>query len=241
MIATGNTTVREIVAGDFRAAGVFHQFGIDFCCSGGRTLAAACEARNLTPDAVICELERVCARPDDSVVRFDGWDADTLAAYIVREHHSYVRWALPALTAHLQKLARAHGSKRPELHQVARRFESVAAEMTDHMEKEERVLFPYIQAIAEAARTNHPTPQSPFASIDTPIKMMEDEHQWVGDAMKRIRQLTDGYAVPVDGCTTYRVAMQELEAFESDLHQHVHLENNILFPKARALARPSFA
>ena len=241
MIATGNTTVREIVAGDFRAAGVFHQFGIDFCCGGGRTLEAACQARNLNTEVVIRELDRLSAQPDASVARFDAWDADVLAAHIVGEHHCYVRRMLPVLTAHLQKLARAHGDRRPELHQVARRFESIAAEMTDHMDKEERVLFPHIQAIAEAARTNHRPPRSPFASIDSPIKMMEDEHQWVGDAMKHIRALTRGYAVPADGCTTYRVAMQELEAFERDLHQHVHLENNILFPKARALARPAFA
>ena len=180
MIATGNTTVREIVAGDFRAAGVFHQFGIDFCCGGGRTLEAACEARKLSVDAVIRELDRVSARPDPSEVRYEDWDADTLTAYIVREHHGYVRGALPALTAHLQKLARAHGTKRPELHQVARRFESVAAEMIDHMAKEERVLFPYIQALAEAARTNHRRPRAPFASIERPFTVMEDEHQMGG-------------------------------------------------------------
>ena len=181
------------------------------------------------------------ARPDPSEVRYEDWDADTLTAYIVREHHGYVRGALPALTAHLQKLARAHGTKRPELHQVARRFESVAAEMIDHMAKEEQVLFPYIQELAEAARTNHRRPREPFASIERPFTVMEDEHRWVRDAMKQIRQLSRDFTVPADGCTTYRVAMQELEAFERDLHQHVHLENNILFPKARALARPSFA
>lgn len=240
MIGT-RSTVGEIVAADFRAASVFHQFGIDFCCGGGRTLEAACTARNLAVEGVIRELEQACSRPDATVARFDAWDADALSAYIVGKHHGYVRRALAALTTYLKKLERAHGNRHPELHEVARRFESVAAEMTDHMAKEERVLFPYIQAIAEASRGSHRLPRSPFKSIEDPIAMMEDEHQSVGDAVQKIRELTDGYRVPADGCTTYQVAMQELEAFERDLHEHVHLENNILFPKARALAKPAFA
>ena len=241
MVATENCTVGEIVRDDFRAAAVFHNFGIDFCCGGGKSLRAACDARNLRPEVVVEELNRACADGEPAEPDFDGWGADVLAAYIVKRHHGYVRKALPALLAHLQKLAKAHGDRRPSLHEVARRFESVAAEMNDHMAKEERVLFPYIESIAFAARNNHRLPRSPFGSIDNPIMLMEDEHAWVGQAMAKIRELTGGYEVPPDGCTTWRVAMRELQAFERDLHEHVHLENNVLFPKARALAAPAFA
>jgi regulator of cell morphogenesis and NO signaling len=241
MVTTESTTVRDIVAGDFRAAAVFHEFGIDFCCGGGKSLREACDARKVSPDLVLDELSRACYRGDGSTPRFSEWDADTLAAYIVSKHHGYVRRALPALTEHLRKLARAHGGRRPELYEVARRFESIAAEMADHMAKEERILFPYIQSLAVAVRGSDRLPRSPFGSIDNPIQVMEQEHDWVGQAMNRIRELTKDYAIPADGCTTYRIAMQELAAFERDLHEHVHLENNVLFPKARALATPAVA
>src|SRR5688572_19158024 len=236
MLVTPDTAVGEIISADFRAGAVFHQFGIDFCCGGGQSLRDACEARNLRYDVLRDELERTCAQPEESVPQFANWDADVLAAYIVTRHHGYVREALPVITAHLQTLARAHGDRRPQLHEVARRFESVAVEMIDHMAKEEKVLFSYIASIASAARLEQRLPRSPFASIDNPIAMMEEEHEWVGEAMKTIRKLTGGYAVPADACVTWRVAMQELAAFERDLHEHVHLENNVLSPKARAIA-----
>ena len=241
MIATGNTTVGEIVAGDFRAAGVFHQFGIDFCCGGGRTLEAACQARNVKAEVVIRELERLSAQPDSSVARFDAWEADALATHIVREHHAYVRRVIPGTDS-------APAEARPRPRGPAAGTAPGGASFRIRCRGDDRPhgeggagVVPLHHAIAEAARTSQRPPRSPFASIDNPISMMEHEHQWVGETMEKIRHLTHDYAVPADGCTTYRVAMQELEAFERDLHQHVHLENNILFPKARALARPAFA
>jgi regulator of cell morphogenesis and NO signaling len=241
MIPTGTSTVREIVAGDFRAAAVFHKFGIDFCCGGGRSLADACAGRNLRLQDVVDELERTCTSPDDGTPRFDQWEVETLLAYIAGNHHTYVRRVMPSITAHAQKLARAHGPNHPELHEVARVFEAVQQEMNAHMAKEEQVLFPYIAALADATRLNRPLPEAPFGSIDNPIRMMEEEHDAAGAAMAKIRELTDGYVPPPDGCATYRICMKELEAFERDLHIHVHLENNVLFPKARALASPSYA
>jgi regulator of cell morphogenesis and NO signaling len=231
---TGETTVGEIVAEDFRTAAVFHEFGIDFCCGGRHTLAEACRERNTDPDAVLAAITRSCSVPGIAP-RFDEWSLDTLIGYIVGTHHAYVRRALPSLLAHTRKLAAVHGSRHPELHEVARLTQKVAGEMASHMIKEEQILFPYIAAVAESAERGGAAPSAPFGSIDSPIAMMEEEHEAAGTAMAAIRTLTGGYVPPEDGCATYQVALQELEAFERDLHTHVHLENNILFPKARQL------
>ena len=235
MSLTGQTRIGDVVATDFRAAAVFQQFGIDFCCGGKRSIAEACDAKQLNQHEVLGALERACAKPEMSP-RFADWEPDALATFIVRTHHGYVKDALPALLAYTQKLAAVHGERHPELREVAELTKQVAAEMTTHMAKEEQVLFPYIIAIAQAARSAAPLPQAPFGPIDNPIRMMEAEHESAGSAMARIRHLTGNYTPPADGCTTYRVGLQALEAFESDLHAHVHLENNILFPRARALA-----
>jgi regulator of cell morphogenesis and NO signaling len=235
MRVTRETTIGEIVSNDFRTAAVFQEFGIDFCCGGRRTLADAC--RDLDEDAVLTAVERVCEGPA-SAVRFDMWSPQQLIGHIVANHHAYVRRALPSLIAFTQKLAAVHGSRHPELAEIARITEDVAAEMTSHMAKEERVLFPYIGALSEAVRNGVPAPPAPFGPVENPIRMMEEDHDAAGAAMARIRELTSGYAVPEDGCTTYRVCLEELNAFERDLHEHVHLENNILFPAARKLASP---
>jgi regulator of cell morphogenesis and NO signaling len=240
MHVTGETTVGDIVTGDFRAAAVFHEFGIDFCCGGRRSLAEACAERKIESEVVLEALTRALSVPG-SAPRFDEWSPETLIGFIVGNHHEYVRRALPSLTAHTQKLAAVHGSRHPELHEIARLTGFVAGEMTSHMAKEERILFPFIARLSEAARDGRPAPEAPFGSIDNPIRMMEHEHDEAGAAMARIRELTADYTVPADGCTTYLVCFKELDAFEQDLHAHVHLENNILFPKARRLAAPVLA
>ena len=141
MQVTGETTVGDIVAADFRTAAVFHEFGIDFCCGGSVTLREACQGRSIDEDAVLNAVQRSCAQPG-SGPRFDTWDPETLIGFIVGNHHDYVKRALPSITAHTQKIAAVHGSRHPELHEVARLAEEVAAEMTSHMAKEERILFP---------------------------------------------------------------------------------------------------
>jgi regulator of cell morphogenesis and NO signaling len=236
MTATAETTIRDIVASDFRAAAVFHKFGIDFCCGGGATLSQACEQQSLNPGQVLDALASVCATPDAGTPRFNAWDVQALVSYIVTNHHTYVREALPTIHAHTQKIASVHGENHPELLEVASLFEGVADEMTSHMMKEEHILFPYIGALGAAAQQGAAAPPAPFGSVSNPIRMMEHEHESAGAAMARIRELTGGYVPPADGCTTYRITLQELAAFEADLHAHVHLENNILFPKAKQLA-----
>ena len=236
MTITAQTTVGELVAADFRAAAVLNRFGIDFCCGGKRTLADACGAHQLDATRVLSEVYAACASAGEAPPRFNAWEPQTLVAYIVGQHHTYVRRILPVVAGYLRKLAATHGERHPELLEVERLWDDISGEMTAHMAKEEQVLFPYIVQLADAAPRGEAVPAPPFGSIEFPIRMMEHEHDNAGDIVARIRRLTNGYTPPTDGCTTYRVCFQELNAFEQDLHAHVHLENNILFPKARALA-----
>jgi regulator of cell morphogenesis and NO signaling len=235
MTATPETTIREIVATDYRTAAIFQRHGLDFCCNGCRTIEQGCRDAGANPDVLLREIDAVLGTPGSGIPRYSSWDARTLVAYIVDTHHGYVREALPPLLQHTTKIAAVHGERHAELDHIARLFARVADEMTDHMAKEERVLFPFIVALEAAAQSGAPAPAGPFGSVDNPIRMMESEHRFVGDAMAEIRHLTGNYTPPADGCTTYRVCFQELEAFERDLHDHVHLENNVLFPKASAL------
>jgi regulator of cell morphogenesis and NO signaling len=235
MTATPDTTIREVVANDFRTAEIFQRYGLDFCCNGCRTIEQGCREAGADEGALIRELDALINTPAGPTPRFASWAPDTLIRYIVDNHHAYVRQALPVLLAHTAKTAGVHGERHPELVHIARLVERVASEMTDHMEKEEQILFPFIADLAAASTSGEPLPRPPFGTVENPIRMMEHEHRFVGDAMAEIRSLTDGYTPPEDACATYRVCFQELEAFEADLHAHVHLENNVLFPKAVVL------
>jgi regulator of cell morphogenesis and NO signaling len=225
-------TLGEIVTADFRAAAIFERYGLDFCCRGNRTLEQSCRDAGVRPDDVMEQLEAIDSPSSDGTPAFNEWPLPALADYIVSTHHAYVRDALPVLLAHATKIAKVHGGRHPELIRVAQLVEQVASEMTSHMMKEEHILFPYIVRLASAAAAGEPPPTAPFGTVDNPIHMMEAEHESAGNAMFEIRELTEGYQVPPDGCTTYAVCLRELDAFERDLHAHVHLENNILFPKA---------
>lgn len=235
MTATLDMTIRDIVANDFRTAAVFQRHSIDFCCKGDRSIQDACRTGRVTAEDVLKDIAEATATPATGEPRFNSWDLATLVSYIVGNHHAFVRQAIPVLLTHTKKVAAVHGDRHPELPEVARLFSEVADEMTSHMAKEEQILFPYIVDVEEASRTGGGRPSAPFGTVRNPIRMMEMEHESAGDAMARIRSLTSGYSIPEGACTTYRVCLQELEAFERDLHQHVHLENNILFPKAARL------
>jgi regulator of cell morphogenesis and NO signaling len=235
MTATLETPVRDIVTADFRTAAVFQTHHIDFCCGGAQPLGAACRAVGADTDQVLAELNRVAADPASTVPNFAVWTPNELIDYIVTKHHAYVREALPTIAAHAEKIARVHGDRHPELAEVARLFDAVVEDMTSHMWKEEHILFPFIAALATAAEHKRPAPVAPFGSVENPIRMMEMEHETAGGAMDRIRELTNDYTQPADGCTTYAITLKELESFERDLHAHVHLENNVLFPRALAL------
>ena len=225
-----HATVGEIVATDFRTAGVFEQFGIDFCCGGRRSLDDACREAAADPAIVIRALDALPpTRADDDVTR---WSLDRLIDHIVRVHHSYVRSALPAIGRHLTKLQGVHGARHPELARIATAFERLSIDLEQHMAKEEQVLFPYVRDLAATSAHASRAALSPFGTVENPIRMMEREHREAADEMRLIRELTNGYTPPADGCATYTVCMTELSQFERDLHRHVHLENNVVFPMA---------
>ena len=237
MTATFETPVRDIVTADFRTAAVFHTHRIDFCCGGAQPLDEACRAAGANTTEVMDALTRACAESSSTVPNFAVWTPEELLEYIVTKHHAYVREALPTIAAHTEKIARVHGGRHPELLEVNRLFDAVVDDMTSHMSKEEQVLFPFIAALAQAETAKTPAPMAPFGPVENPIRMMEMEHETAGGALDRIRELTADYREPADGCTTYAITLKELEAFEQDLHAHVHLENNVLFPRAIELQR----
>jgi regulator of cell morphogenesis and NO signaling len=226
----GTATVGDIVAGDFRAAGIFERFGIDFCCGGRMSLADACRQATVDPSDVIRALGTLV--PEEAAGEdASHWPVDRLIGHIVRVHHAYVRRALPIITAYLATLERVHGARHPELARVGEAFARVSADLAQHLLKEEHVLFPYIAELAARQDACGRAP-SPFGTVENPIRMMEREHREAADELRIIRDLTANYSAPADGCATYQVCMAELARFEHDLHRHVHLENNILFPHA---------
>lgn len=231
------STVGDIVAVDFRAAAVFEELGIDFCCGGRQSLGEACRAANVQPRSVIAALialDRAHRADGDDLT---GWGVDDLIDVIVTRHHAYVRSALPTIAHYLEKLDQVHGSRHPELAQMARQFEQMGAELEQHMMKEEQVLFPHLRRLARLAFEGAAIPASPFGTVQNPIRMMEREHVEVANNLRAIKELSGGFVAPADGCATYAVCMAELARFERELHQHVHLENNVLFPKAGDLER----
>lgn len=228
-------TVGEIVAADFRTARVFEEFGIDFCCGGRQSIAEACENAAIDQQTVECALRAlppVAEQADHDVTR---WSPDRLIEHILTNHHAYIRATLPSIGRQLAKLVEVHGRSHPELTCIAASFDLVSRDLLQHMMKEERVLFPYIRELASTNRREFA--HSPFGTVANPIRMMEREHRDAGDALRLIRELTNGYVPPADGCATYRVCLAQLAEFERDLHRHVHLENNVLFPKAVELER----
>jgi regulator of cell morphogenesis and NO signaling len=228
-----SATVGEIVAADYRAAGVMERFGIDFCCGGDRSLTDACGRAEADPATVLealGELSRQKAS-DADLANVGQWPLDRLIDHIVTTHHGFVREALPRIAHHLSLLRKAHGDRHPELACVGEAFDQMSGDLERHLMKEEQILFPYVQDLVELERTGGTCP-NPFGTVVNPIAMMEREHQDVAETISVIRALTHKYEVPSDGCTTYAVCMAELEEFERDLHRHVHLENNVLFPRA---------
>lgn len=225
-----NLTVGEIVANDFRTSSVFKKAGIDFCCGGKQSFNDACIENNIDVLELENEILKITEEPVNEFMNFKNWDPVFLSEYIVKTHHKFVLKNLPELVFYTQKIATVHGSHHPELVKVASLFEKINAELLQHLKNEEDVLFP---AIKEVVNTNSAVAKE---TIVSEITRMSDEHEFAGGAMDEINRITSGYKVPEDGCNTYMVAFKLLEQFEDDLHTHVHLENNILYPKALELA-----
>lgn len=220
-------TVGQIAAKDLRKAQVFKKYGIDFCCGGKKTLAEACQDKGLDVHKIQKELSDSPSTITQRPLPFDEWSPDFLADYIVNNHHAYVKKSLPDLLVYSNKVAAVHGGHHPELLSVSTLVQQLAQELTDHLAKEEMILFPFIKA-----KVRGEFYRAPFGSVESPIKMMEQEHDDAGQILAELRYVTNGYVLPDDACASYSLLYRLLEEFESDLHMHIHLENNILFPKA---------
>ena len=235
---TTEKTVREIAVECPASVRVFETLGIDYCCGGKRSLRDACVSANVPLERVV-ELLKTSGQKTPGAGT-DEWSAaplDALIAHIVQKHHGYVRQEIPRLEILFAKVVGKHGAAHPELSELTSLFAAVAQELSTHMLKEEQVLFPHIERMADAVLQRRPLPPAFFGTVARPIANMVADHDDAGSVLARMRQLSDGYTVPPGACPTFGALYQGLADFELDLHQHIHLENNILFPRSIEMER----
>ena len=231
-------TVRDIALENPATIRVFEAFGIDYCCGGKKPLTEACTAKNLSVDEVLEALEST--GPAEREI--ENWSAQplgVLAAHIVNTHHAYVRRELPRLTELAEKVVRRHGDTKPELPAIQLKLNELGEELLQHCAKEELVLFPYITKFERAIADGTPKPHGCFGSVTNPIAMMTQEHDSAGALVAQMRELSSDFTPPAGACPTFHAFYRGLHEFEQDLHQHIHLENNILFPRAIDMERSS--
>ncbi|WP_347053059.1 iron-sulfur cluster repair di-iron protein [Flavobacterium olei] len=232
-----NKTIGSFVADDFRTAAVFSKYKIDFCCKGNRTVTEVCEKHNIDADTLLQSVYEVLQSENNGSIDFNSWPLDLLADYIEKTHHRYVEEKSNVLLPFLDKLCKVHGANHPELFKINELFKGCAEELSQHMKKEELVLFPFVKRMVKTKESDGILQQPSFGTVSNPIAMMMHEHDNEGERFRAIAELTNNYTPPADACTTYRVTFAMLKEFEEDLHKHIHLENNILFPKAVALEK----
>ena len=226
-----NKTVQELALEVPAATRVFEKMGIDYCCGGKRSLADACAVAGVRIEDVQLELSKA-ANALVEEPNFQSGTLEELINYIVGKHHSFTRLEINRLNVLLEKVCEAHSKNHPELLQINNLFRELGADLETHMSKEERVLFPYVIRMEAAAKQRVALLQPLFGTVANPVRMMMLEHDRAGELLKEMRALSSGYLPPSDGCISYRTLYEALETLERDLHQHIHLENNILFPRA---------
>lgn len=223
-----NSIIGEVVAYDFHTASVFSKYQIDFCCNGKRSIAEACSNAEDVTSKLVEELNDSLQKTEVRDSDFNTWPLDLLIDYIEKIHHRYVRNKIKEISPYLNKVVSVHGAKHPELHQIKSLFTESAEDLTQHLYKEEIILFPYVRNLCVGEMAAHCS----FGSVSNPIHMMEHEHDTEGNRFRTIRELSNNFTPPTDACTTFNICYSMLEEFEKDLHKHIHLENNILFPRA---------
>ena len=233
---TQEKTIGDFVAENFRTAEVFKKYNIDFCCKGGRTVEEACDNKKVSPQQIYQELEEIVNRKSEDI-DFNSWPLDLLADYVEKTHHKYVEEKSAMLIPYLNKLCKVHGERHPELFEINELFIGSAQDLAAHMKKEELILFPFIKQMVEAKKNGEALPAPRFGTVENPVAMMKHEHEAEGERFVKIAELTNNYEFPDDACGTYQVTYRMLEDFQNDLHKHIHLENNILFPKAIAMEK----
>jgi len=231
-MTTPQTTVREIALEQPASIRIFEKFGIDYCCGGRKPLAEACAERSLTLDAILAEIEAAGQQAQPSAIDWATASLELLSATIVATHHTYVRREIPRLEQLARKVVARHGDDRPALKQIQQLIAVASADLLQHLDKEEKILFPYVVSLERSLTECGPRSLGCFGTVRNPIAMMMAEHDSAGEILAQIRKLSNDYTPPEGACPTFVGFYQALEEFERDLHQHVHLENNILFPRA---------
>lgn len=235
MEINNQSIIGKIVAENYKAASVFKKYKIDFCCNGNRSIADASRKKQMDEDTLINELKEATGEKNQGEINFKSFPLDLLVDYIEKTHHRYIDSKIPEITPYLDKIVSVHGDNHPELYEVERLFKESAGDLTTHLRKEELMLFPYIRQLVKEQISGEKKPVTKIGDAAEYIALMEDEHETEGERFRNISELTDDYTPPSDACNTYRVTLSLLQEFEEDLHRHIHLENNILFPKAIAL------
>ncbi len=228
--------VADVVSQNIKAADIFKKYGIDFCCGGGISIAKACERSNANLNQLLFDLSNM----DNQLLfgqNFIKWELDFLIDFIVNTHHLYVMEAFDLLDDYTSKVAKVHGEHHPPIYEIVHLYSVLKQELLLHMKKEEQILFPYIKHMVQFSRENCPLTKSNFGTIQNPIQMMQLEHENAGNLLKEIAALSMNYTTPEWACNTFKALYAKLDEFEQDLHLHVHLENNILFPKALEMER----
>lgn len=231
-----NITIGQIVAQDYRMAKVFQKYSIDYCSQGRKTIKTACHEKNIPQNKLSEEIEEAKAEKQIEPENFNTWDLDALANHIVETHHKFSEKQSLKLKGDLDKLCEEEGKNHPELFEIRDIFKSASGEMASHMKKEEIILFPFIKRVLKAKESNVKI-EGPFSRMEDPIDMMIHDHSDQLEGFKRIRALTDNYTPPAEVGDDYIQTYKLLHRLEQDLFKHIHLENNILFPKAVELGR----
>ena len=233
MTFSSTISVGEMLLQQPQATRVLEKLKIDYCCGGAKPLGEACAAAGIDVQTLerLIETER-SKEESKTTVDFQSLPLSELVEHILKTHHVYTKEEIIRLNALIEKVINAHGERHSELFRLGGLFQSLSADLTPHMFKEEQILFPYIIELEKAANLGRPAASSCFGTVNNPIRMMMMEHDTAGDILREMRQLTSDYTVPADGCISYQTLYQAMAAFELDLHQHIHLENNLLFPKA---------
>ena len=229
-------TVGKMVAEDYRKAEVFKRHGIDFCCGGNIPLSQACQEKNANIELVQAELDEIDKRESAPEEDFESWELDMLVDHIVGVHHIYIKKNNPVIREFVNRVKMVHGMNKPNVSDISDRFDALAAELDAHLHKEEMILFSYIKQMVQAKK-NGTGIDAPFGTVQNPINMMLAEHDSAGNELAIIQKLTEDYTPPKGACATHKVSYGQLKEYADDLMRHIHLENNILFPKAIELEK----
>ena len=232
MTISPTAKVREVALELPQATRVFEKLKIDYCCGGDKPLFEACATAGIEVENLEQMLLEAGQTDANGSLDFQKATLTDLVGHILEKHHVYTKEEMVRLDALIEKVIGAHGQNHPELGQIGEAFKRLCDDLTPHMFKEEQILFPYIVEMEESSRQSRSAPSARFGTVNNPVRMMMMEHDTAGGILRELRRLSGNYSVPGDACISYKTLYEALEEFERDLHQHIHLENNLLFPKA---------